>query len=277
MRIVDILMAFPGILLNIAIVATVARPGPRRDDRRAVRQRLGRLRARRARPGARAARARLRRRGGRARRLAIAASCCATCPEPHGPGARADDVRLRQRDPRSRRRCRSSASARRSTTPGARCSIRARRFCGATGFTHYALIPGLAITWVVLGANLLGDGLRDRFDPRQRGRSADGAARARLPRSPTSSPASCARSQVTGVTWPVIVTRVDGELIACPGVCPHEDVALCRRRSDGTCSRARATATSSICAPAAARTIATLELRRYPITLVGDEVWVDLL
>ena len=35
----------------------------------------------------------------------------------------------------------------------------------------YALVPGLAITWVVLGANLLGDGLRDRFDPRNRGKS----------------------------------------------------------------------------------------------------------
>ena len=34
----------------------------------------------------------------------------------------------------------------------------------------YTLSPGLAIMWVVLGANLLGDGLRDRFDPRQRGR-----------------------------------------------------------------------------------------------------------
>lgn len=34
----------------------------------------------------------------------------------------------------------------------------------------YALVPGLAITWVVLGANLLGDGLRDRFDPRNRGK-----------------------------------------------------------------------------------------------------------
>jgi len=34
----------------------------------------------------------------------------------------------------------------------------------------YALVPGLAIMWVVLGANLLGDGLRDRLDPRQRGR-----------------------------------------------------------------------------------------------------------
>jgi peptide/nickel transport system permease protein len=28
-------------------------------------------------------------------------------------------------------------------------------------------VPGLAIMWVVLGANLLGDGLRDRLDPRQ--------------------------------------------------------------------------------------------------------------
>ncbi|MBA3465683.1 MAG: ABC transporter permease [Deltaproteobacteria bacterium] len=36
--------------------------------------------------------------------------------------------------------------------------------------TLYSLIPGLAIMWVVLGANLLGDGLRDRLDPRQRGK-----------------------------------------------------------------------------------------------------------
>jgi peptide/nickel transport system permease protein len=32
-------------------------------------------------------------------------------------------------------------------------------------------VPGIAIMWVVLAANLLGDGLRDRLDPRQRGRS----------------------------------------------------------------------------------------------------------
>lgn len=35
----------------------------------------------------------------------------------------------------------------------------------------YTLVPGIAIMWVVLGANLLGDGLRDLLDPRQRGRS----------------------------------------------------------------------------------------------------------
>jgi peptide/nickel transport system permease protein len=37
--------------------------------------------------------------------------------------------------------------------------------------TLYAMIPGLAIMWIVLGANLLGDGLRDRFDPKHRGKS----------------------------------------------------------------------------------------------------------
>ncbi len=35
-------------------------------------------------------------------------------------------------------------------------------------YAYFALIPGFAIMWVVLGANLLGDGLRDRFDPRGR-------------------------------------------------------------------------------------------------------------
>jgi ABC-type dipeptide/oligopeptide/nickel transport system permease subunit len=33
---------------------------------------------------------------------------------------------------------------------------------------HVVLFPGLAIVWVVLGFNLLGDGLRDVLDPRSR-------------------------------------------------------------------------------------------------------------
>jgi nitrite reductase/ring-hydroxylating ferredoxin subunit len=83
---------------------------------------------------------------------------------------------------------------------------------------------------------------------------------------------------VRGVTWPVMVTRLGGELIAFPGVCPHDDVSLvdygklderelvCRvhgYRFDldtGRCEHAP-----------------SLYLRRYKITLVGDEVWVDLL
>ena len=82
---------------------------------------------------------------------------------------------------------------------------------------------------------------------------------------------------VAGVTWPVIVTRVDGELIAVPGVCPHEDVAL----ADG------ALRGHAIICPGHAYAFDLrsgrclhdpgLELRRYPITLVGGDVWVDLL
>jgi peptide/nickel transport system permease protein len=43
-----------------------------------------------------------------------------------------------------------------------------RAFMYHPGFLTYALAPGLAILWVVLGANLAGDGLRDRLDPRVR-------------------------------------------------------------------------------------------------------------
>jgi nitrite reductase/ring-hydroxylating ferredoxin subunit len=82
---------------------------------------------------------------------------------------------------------------------------------------------------------------------------------------------------VPGVTWPVIVTRVDGELVAVPGVCPHEDVAL----ANGTLRD------HAIVCPGHGYAFdlrtgrcqhdPDLELRRYPVTLVGDQLWVDLL
>jgi toluene monooxygenase system ferredoxin subunit len=82
---------------------------------------------------------------------------------------------------------------------------------------------------------------------------------------------------VDGVTWPVIVTRVGGELVAVPGVCPHEDVPL---STGQLCDNA------IICAghgyafdleTGRCKHDPSLELRRYPITLVGRDVWVDLL
>jgi len=83
---------------------------------------------------------------------------------------------------------------------------------------------------------------------------------------------------VVGVTWPVMLTIVDGQLFAFQGVCPHDDVSLadygaitgaevtCRVHGyrfdlrNGRCEHAP-----------------QLHLRRYPITLIGTEVWVDLL
>lgn len=83
---------------------------------------------------------------------------------------------------------------------------------------------------------------------------------------------------VDGVTWPVMVTRLDGSIVAFPGVCPHDDVPLavygvleapavvCRvhgYRFDLTTGRCEH-------APG-------LHLRRYKITVTGEDVWVDLL
>ena len=82
---------------------------------------------------------------------------------------------------------------------------------------------------------------------------------------------------VRGVTWPVIVTRVDGELFAVPGVCPHEDVALGDGELAGTMLTCPGHGYAFDLRTGRCPHDPGLELRRYPITLVGDEVWVDLL
>ena len=83
--------------------------------------------------------------------------------------------------------------------------------------------------------------------------------------------------QVKGVTWPVIVTRVDGELVACPGVCPHEDVALWNGEQSGTTITCPGHSYEFDLRTGACKHDRDLELRRYKITLVGHEIWVDLL
>lgn len=83
---------------------------------------------------------------------------------------------------------------------------------------------------------------------------------------------------VEGVTWPVIVTRVDGELIAFPGVCPHEDVPLEDYGVvEGGGVQCRVHGYRFDLATGACEHMPALNLRRYKITLVGSEVWVDLL
>jgi nitrite reductase/ring-hydroxylating ferredoxin subunit len=82
---------------------------------------------------------------------------------------------------------------------------------------------------------------------------------------------------VHGVTWPVIVTRVDGALVAVPGVCPHEDVPLTTgelRDGEIVCA-GHGYAFDLVTGRCTHDPL--LELRRYPITVVGGDVWVDLL
>ena len=83
--------------------------------------------------------------------------------------------------------------------------------------------------------------------------------------------------RVHGVTWPVIVTRVDGELFACPGVCPHEDVALAGGDLHGTVITCPGHSYELDMKTGQCIHDRTLTLRRYKTTIVGHELWVDLL
>jgi nitrite reductase/ring-hydroxylating ferredoxin subunit len=85
--------------------------------------------------------------------------------------------------------------------------------------------------------------------------------------------------KVTGVTWPVLVVRLGGAIVATAGVCPHEDVLLAGGWLDSdagliTCPGHgyRFEIATGRCEHDDA-----LELRRYPVTIVGDDVYVDLL
>jgi toluene monooxygenase system ferredoxin subunit len=82
---------------------------------------------------------------------------------------------------------------------------------------------------------------------------------------------------VKGMTWPVIVTIVGCELVALPGVCPHEDVGLVDGELEGSTVICpghgyRFDLHTGRCAHDAG-----LALRRYPVTVIGDEIWVELL
>lgn len=169
MRVVDILMAFPGILLNIAIVATVARPG------------VGMVVLALALNGwvgyARVARGQVL----RVRELEYVAAARAI-------GARPRRIMWRHIVPNILSPILVQISFAFAGVVLVEASLSflglgpqvpytwgAMLSQGATFFfksQSLALIPGLAIMWVVLGANLLGDGLRDRFDPRRRARAA---------------------------------------------------------------------------------------------------------
>jgi nitrite reductase/ring-hydroxylating ferredoxin subunit len=92
------------------------------------------------------------------------------------------------------------------------------------------------------------------------------------------SPGSLRGFAVNGVTWPVMVTELGGELVAFPGVCPHDDVSLVdygvledgelRCRVHGYCFDLH----TGKC-----EHDPKLQLRRYKVTKIDDDVWVDLL
>jgi nitrite reductase/ring-hydroxylating ferredoxin subunit len=82
---------------------------------------------------------------------------------------------------------------------------------------------------------------------------------------------------VEGVTWPVLVARLDGAIVATPGVCPHEDVGLAGGAFDGKVLTCPGHGYRFDLATGTCEHDAALHLRRYPVTIIDDEVWVDLL
>lgn len=83
---------------------------------------------------------------------------------------------------------------------------------------------------------------------------------------------------VQGVTWPVMVTELDGELVAFPGVCPHDDVSLVDYGVlDGGELSCRVHGYTFDVRTGRCEHNPKLALRRYKVTRISDEIWVDLL
>jgi len=165
MRLVDVLMAFPGILLNIAIVATVAHPG--------VPLTIGALCANGWVGYARVARGQvlaLRERDYVAAAVALGASNRRVMtrhliPNLMGPAMVQMSFGLGSVIIVEASLAFLGIGPQLDYTWGAMLD-QARNFLWNTGWVRlYAVVPGVAITWVVLGANLLGDGLRDITSP----------------------------------------------------------------------------------------------------------------
>ena len=102
------------------------------------------------------------------------------------------------------------------------------------------------------------------------------ALRLRVCRADEVPPGARRAVDVPGLAWPVLVVNLDGELIVTAGVCPHEDVDLTGGELDGaelTCPGHgyQFDLRTGRCAHDA-----RLVLPRYRVTIVGGDVWIDV-
>ena len=82
---------------------------------------------------------------------------------------------------------------------------------------------------------------------------------------------------VAGVTWPVLVLWLDGEIVATPGVCPHEDVGLADGELVGGVLTCPGHGYQFDLATGRCAHDPALLLRRYAVTVIGDDVWIDVI
>ena len=83
--------------------------------------------------------------------------------------------------------------------------------------------------------------------------------------------------RIEGVTWPVLVTRVDGEIVATSGVCPHEDVSLEHGELHDGCLTCPGHAYQFDLRTGACFHDRSLMLQRYRVTVIDGDVVIDLL
>lgn len=82
---------------------------------------------------------------------------------------------------------------------------------------------------------------------------------------------------VAGASWPVMVTRVGDDIVATSSVCPHEDVSLLDGDLDAGVVTCPGHAYQLDLVTGRCRHDASLRLRRYPVAIIEDEVWIDLI
>jgi nitrite reductase/ring-hydroxylating ferredoxin subunit len=81
---------------------------------------------------------------------------------------------------------------------------------------------------------------------------------------------------IAGLDWPVMVSRVDGEIVATTSVCPHEDVSLLGGALDRGVVTCPGHGYELDLRSGRCMHDPRLFLRRYKVTVVGDEIWIDL-
>ena len=167
MRFTDLMMAFPGLLLAIALSGYFPALYHRRHCDRAGE--LGVHRPRHLHRDDVDRRARLRRRGLRPRRPAVAHS-----RSPHSAASRADHPGVDDARHRDHRAARSDAFLSRDRRAAANSRLGQHHLREPDLFQLGAVarvLPGFAIALLAFSSNLAGDALRDILDPRELGQS----------------------------------------------------------------------------------------------------------
>jgi nitrite reductase/ring-hydroxylating ferredoxin subunit len=83
--------------------------------------------------------------------------------------------------------------------------------------------------------------------------------------------------EVAGVAIPVLVTRIGAAIVATSSVCPHEDVSLEGGVLEGSVIECPGHAYCFDLLSGECQHDDELRLRRYRVSIVNDEVFVDLL